>query len=102
MERWRFALLSFLVSLTVDAPPGLALSLYAVIPEEGTLRGQLWLVDPVNGNQLVGRPVTQGLEGLAADSNGMLWATTLVTGAGSALLRIAPADGSLLSSIPVV
>jgi len=101
MVPWRFLLLLG-ASLAVGASPSLGLSLYAVIPEEGTLGGQLWLVDPVNGNQLIGRPVTQGLEGLAADSSGALYASTFVTGGGSSLLRIDPDDGSLLGSIPIL
>lgn len=99
----RFRLLLALVlctNATVEASH--ALSLYAVIPEAGTLRGQLWLVDPVNGNQLVGRPVTQGLSGLAATSTGALYASTFVTGAGSSLIRIDPEDGSLLGSVAIV
>ena len=87
--------------LALGVEPCLALSLYAVIPEAGTLRGELWLVDPVNGNQLIGRPVTQGLSGLAADSSGNLYAST-VTGAGSSLIHIDPQDGSLVGSLSIV
>jgi outer membrane protein assembly factor BamB len=86
------------LSVGAGAPVG-ALSLYAVVPDNGTLPGQLWRVDPVNGNQLVGRPVTTGLSGLAADSSGTLWASTF---GPSALLRVDSSDGSLLGSTAIL
>ena len=99
-RRWLASLFSVAVSAFL-AGSTWALSLYAVIPDNGTLDGALWLVDPVGGNQLIGRPVTVGLSGLAADSNGAVYASTFVAG-GSSLIRIEPQDGSLLGSVPIV
>jgi outer membrane protein assembly factor BamB len=98
----RRTLLLLTLSVACLAAPASALSLYAVIPANGTLAGDLWLVDPVNGNQLIGRPVAQGLSGLAADSSGNLYASTFVTGSGSSLIQIDPQDGSLLGSVAIL
>jgi hypothetical protein len=95
-------LLLFVSAVAFSNASAHALPLYAGVPDNGTLPGQIWLIDPVAGNQLIGRPVTQGISGLALGSGGTLYATTSYSEpGGSSLLEIDPTTGALLSSVPI-